>query len=112
MIVAPPSACRNIQALQRTATQITLRWRKPMSIGRNDFYYQIRYSDGDTTGQHSIQSSFDYIQEVVSGLKPDSSYRFTVTVNNGVSDQDTRDDRLRSCELMTRTMEGSKSPDF
>ena len=70
-----------------------------MSVGRNDFYYQIRYSDGESTGQHSFQSSLDYIQEVVSGLRPDSSYRITVTVNNGVSDQDTRDDRLRSCEL-------------
>ena len=107
MTAAPPSACRNIQAIQWTATQITLRWKKPISIGRNDFYYRIEYSDGETTGQHSIESRLDYIQEVITGLKPDTNYRFTITVNNGVSDQDTRNEKLRSCELTTRTMEGS-----
>ena len=107
MTAAPPSACRNIQAIQRTATQITLRWKKPVTAGRNDFYYQIEYSDGETTGQHSLESSEDYVQEVLSGLKPDTSYEFTVIVNNGVSDQDKRNENLRSCELTTRTMEGS-----
>lgn len=107
MIAAPPSACRNIQATQQTATQITLRWRKPINTGRHDFYYQIKYSDGESTGQHSMESDMDYIQESITGLKPNTGYRFTVTVNNGVSDQDTRDERLRSCELMARTMEGS-----
>jgi hypothetical protein len=106
LIAVPPSACRNIQSIQQTATQITLRWSKPMSIGRSDFYYQVKYSDGETTGQHSVESSLDYTQEVISGLRPDRNYRFTVTVNNGVSDQDARDERLRSCELMARTMEG------
>ena len=109
-MIAPPSACRNIQAVQRTANQITLRWKKPVSIGRNDFYYQIQYSDAtdrETTGEHSLESKMDYIQEVITGLKPDTSYKFTVTVNNGVSDQDYRHDRLRSCELVGKTMEGS-----
>ena len=49
----------------------------------------------------------DYVQEVITGLKPDTSYEFTVTVNNGVSDQDKRNEKLRSCEVTTRTMEGS-----
>ena len=107
LIAAPSSACRNIQAIQRTATHITLRWKKPISTGRTDFYYRIEYSDGETTGQHSIESRLDYIQETVTGLKPDTTYRFTVTVNNGVSDRDTRNENLRSCELTTKTMEGS-----
>ena len=48
----------------------------------------------------------EYVQEVVTGLKPDTTYEFEITVNNGVSDQDTRNEKLRSCELTTRTMEG------
>ena len=107
MIIAPPSSCRNIQAIQRTATQITLRWKKPINVGRDDFYYEIEYSDGETTGEHALESKMDYILEVITGLKPDTSYKFTVTVNNGVSDQDDRNEKLRSCELVTRTMEGS-----
>lgn len=54
-----------------------------------------------------MESNLDYVQEAVTGLKPDTAYRFTITVNNGVSDKDNKDERLRSCELMTRTMEGS-----
>ena len=107
IFVAPPSGCRNIQAIQSTATEITLRWKKPVNTGRDDFYYQIEYSDGQNTGQHSLENKLEYIQEVISGLKPDTSYEFTVTVNNGVSDQDTRNENLRRCELTTRTMEGS-----
>ena len=107
-MTAPPSARRNIQVIQRTANHITLRWKRPIDIGRNDFYYVIEYSDGDTTGEHSIENKMDYVQEVITGLKPDTSYEFTVTVNNGVSDHDTRNDYLRRCELTARTMEGSK----
>ena len=49
----------------------------------------------------------EYVQEEITGLKPDTRYEFTVTVNNGVSDQDDRNEDLRSYELTTRTMEGS-----
>ena len=62
---------------------------------------------GSIPTQHSLENKLEYIQEVISGLKPDTSYEFTVTVNNGVSDQDTRNENLRRCELTTRTMEGS-----
>ena len=106
-MTAPPSACHNIQLLQRTDTQIMLRWAKPVNTGRNDYYYQIEYSDGETTGQHSLTSRMDYVLEVITGLKPDTNYKFTITVNNGVSDQDTRNEYLRRCELTTTTMEGS-----
>ena len=107
ILIAPPSGCRNIQAIQITATEITLRWKKPVNTGRDDFYYQMEYSDGQNTGEHSLENKMEYIQEVISSLKPDTSYKFTITVNNGVSDQDTRNENLRRCELTTRTMEGS-----
>ncbi len=105
--IAPPSGCRNIQAVHSTATQITLRWKKPLNTGRDDFYYEIEYSDEESSGEHSLESKMEYIQEVITGLRPDTKYEFTVTVNNGVSDQDDRNENLRSCELTTRTREGS-----
>lgn len=49
----------------------------------------------------------EYVEQVLSNLKPDTMYTFTVTVENGVSEQDTRRKDLRSCKLMTTTMEGS-----
>ena len=107
ILAAPPSGCRNIQAIHSTATQITLRWKRPLNTGRDDFYYEIEYSDGEDTGEHSLESKMEYVQEEITGLKPDTRYEFTVTVNNGVSDQDDRNEDLRSCELTTRTMEGS-----
>jgi hypothetical protein len=88
-------------------TQIDLQWKKPIITGRNDFYYIIEYSDGETTGKHTITNQMEYVEEVLSNLKPDTMYTFTVTVENGVSDQDTRGKDLRSCKLTATTMEGS-----
>ena len=111
---APPSACRNIQTLQRTDTQVTLdlRWKKPVFIGRNDFYYVIEYSDGETTGNHVVVNKMESVEDVVMNLMPDTHYTFTVTVNNGVSDQDVGREYLQRCTLTTTTMEGSKIPFF
>ena len=109
LITAPPSTCRNIQVLQRSDTRVTMQWAKPVNTGRDDYYYQIEYGDGETTGMHVVVDKLDYVQEVVSNLKPDTSYMFTVTVNNGVSDQDSGREYLRRCELTTTTMEGSKN---
>ena len=86
-----------------------MRWKRPLNTGRDDFYYEIEYSDGENTGEYSLESKMEYVQEEITGLKPDTRYEFTVTVNNGVSDQDDRkfNEDLRSCELTTRTMDGS-----
>lgn len=85
-----------------------LKWKRPIKTGRNDFYYEIEYSDGDTTGKHTISNQMEYVAEVLSNLRPDTMYTFTVTVENGVSDQDTGGKRLRSCILTATTMEGSE----
>ena len=49
----------------------------------------------------------EYVEQVLNDLKPDTMYTFTVTVENGVSDQDTRGKDLRSCKLTMTTTEGS-----
>ena len=52
-------------------------------------------------------NQMEYVEEVLSNLKPDTTYTFTITVENGVSDQDTRGKDLQSCKFTTTTMEGS-----
>ena len=51
----------------------------------------------------------EYVKEVFSNLKPDTTYTFIITVKNGVSDQDMGRDYLRKCKLTATTMEGSKT---
>lgn len=105
---APPTSCRNIQVKEKQDKSLTLVWTKPVDTGRNDFYYQIKYSDGETTAYHSLVNRTDTVQTMVSGLTPDTCYTFTVTVHNGVSRLDERNEYLRRCELTTTTREGSK----
>ena len=105
---APPNACRNIHVRQRGSRNITLSWTKPTSTGRNDFYYLIDVSDGDTLSRYSFEDRRDRVEEVVGGLRPDTEYTFTVTVHNGVSEQDLRNENLRQCELTMTTEEASK----
>ena len=45
-------------------------------------------------------NQMEYVEEVLSNLKPDTTYTFTITIENGVSDQDTRGKDLRSCKLI------------
>ena len=71
-----------------------------------DFYYEIQYSDRETTSQYNLVNKTDNVQEVIAGLTPDTTYTFTVTVHNGVSDRDERREHLRRCELITTTNEG------
>ena len=79
--------------------------------GRDDFYYTVRYSDGESTGEHTllIRPESDRVDEVISGLTPDTTYTITVTVHNGVSNQDRDNEHLRRCQLKTSTSEGSES---
>ena len=44
----------------------------------------------------------------IDGLKPATDYIITVTVENGVSDQDSQNEYLRRCELRLTTQEGSE----
>lgn len=87
---------------------MTLSWFRPQNTGRSDFYYVVQYSDGDTAGQHTLVDEMYRAEEVISGLVPDTAYTFTVTVHNGVTDQDVGNEHLRRCELTATTREGSK----
>lgn len=107
---APPSSCLNIGLVNKTDKQIVLHWTRPKVTGRNDFYYVISYDNGDSKGEHTLQGSsdLDRVVEVISGLTPATTYTVTVTVRNGVSEQDGGNEHLRRCQLRTTTEEGSK----
>lgn len=107
---APPSSCLNIGLVNKTDKQIILHWTRPKLTGRNDFYYVLSYDNGESKGEHILQSGndLDRVVEVISGLKPATTYTVTVTVHNGVSEQDSNNEHLRRCQLMTTTKEGRK----
>ena len=44
----------------------------------------------------------------VENLQPDTTYSITVSIHNGVSDQDSGNARLRECPITTTTLQGSK----
>ena len=87
---------------------VSVSWERPTISGRDDFYYIVEYSDGDSTGSNPVVSLDRVVQYPLSGLTPATDYIITVTVENGVSDRDPQNDYLRRCELRLTTMEGSK----
>ena len=44
----------------------------------------------------------------VRNLQPDTTYSITVSVHNGVSDQDPENARLRECTFIATTSQGSE----
>ena len=89
---------------------VNISWSKPDDTGRDDFYYVVEYSDGESVGSVPVVSEERVVQYSIGGLRPATDYTFTVTVENGVSDQDAQNEYLRRCELKLTTQEGSEQP--
>ena len=93
------------------ANTITVRWVRPEITGRDDFYYNIFYSeDNQTFTQHNTRRYAKrslLVDYSLSGLRPLTSYTIRVTAENGVSDQEERGE-TRSCEVAGRTGDISK----
>ena len=107
----PPTACRNLRVnVDRTrANSIRIEWERPLITGRDDYYYNVHYSDPDQPGnfiQHN-HNPFVTISPLVgysvSGLSPLTNYTILVTVENGVSDQAIGEQFQRSCEVTATT---------
>ncbi len=47
----PPSEVRNLEVVSSTDTTITLRWTRPLTTGRSDFFYGVSYSDPNNIGE-------------------------------------------------------------
>ena len=52
----PPSICRNIRAISIEGRNVNISWERPASTGRDDFYYSVEYSDGDSVGSNPVVS--------------------------------------------------------
>ena len=44
----------------------------------------------------------------IDNLQPDTTYLITVSIHNGVSDQDSDNARIRECTIIAKTLQGSK----
>ena len=106
--IEPPTACRNINLVSMEEQSASISWKRPVKIGRSDFYYIMEYSDGDVVRSDTVINHHRVVHYSVSGLKYATEYTITVTAENGVSDQDPKNEFLRKCELKFMTQEGSK----
>ncbi len=96
--------------VERTsANSIRIRWERPLITGRDDYYYNIHYSDPDQPGtfiQHNryplVQNSH-VVEYNVSGLSSLTNYTIRVTVLNGVSEQDRGGEERRRCDVNATT---------
>ena len=113
----PPSACRNLQVIEsRTrANTITVMWERPLTTGRDDYYYNVHHSNPDLQGSFLLHNINPFIKTSplvrysVSGLRPLTNYTIRVSVLNGVSDQDTAGEEGRRCEVTAITGDISTS---
>ena len=87
---------------------MSISWKGSVEVGQNDFYYIVEYSDSETVGSDIVVNQHRVVHCTIGGLKYATKYTVTVTVKNGVSDQDPKNEYLRRCELRLMTQEGSK----
>ena len=102
----PPSACQNIRTDFIGERSLSVKWQRPAITGRDDFYYVLEYSDGKSVESNQVINQSKVVSQLITGLKPAIEYTITVTVVNGVSDQDQGNDFKRTCGLTTTTVEG------
>ncbi len=111
--IAPPNNCTSLQVVARRTrgNTITVRWERPEITGRDNFYYNIFYSeDNQTFTQHN---SRPYVKQdalvdySVSGLQPLTTYTIRVIPENRVSDQE-EGRQGKSCEVVAMTGDTSE----
>ena len=104
--IGPPTACQNIEIISIGNQSITVQWEKPIIIGRDDFYYILNYSDGESGGLIQVINQSQVVSQQITTLKPSTEYTITVTVVNGVSNQDIENEFKRMCRIAVSTLEG------
>ena len=107
----PPSEVRNLEVVSSTDTTITLRWTRPLTTGRSDFFYGVSYSDPNNIGEFissedNLVTNSGTVTYEVTGLVPFTSYILQVSTHNGVSDQEPDNCHLRISDASANTMEG------
>ena len=95
---------------QEFDTRIDIQWITPAHCGgREDCYYLIKAGSGSPQ-RHSPSEFRPNSQEefTIRNLLPDTTYQITVSIHNGVSDQDPENVGNRECTFVAATVPGSK----
>ena len=85
---------------------MNVQWERPDFTGRDDFYYVLQYTDGESVGSNQVINQSQVVSQLITGLKPVTDYTIILTVVNGVSDQDMENEFRRRCVLAVTTPEG------
>ena len=85
-----------------------MQWERPENTGRDDYYYTLQYTDGESVGSNQVVNRSQVVSQLITGLKPVTEYTITVTVANGVSGLDKENEFKRMCELIITTIEGGE----
>ena len=106
---APPPPIPECMASEVYDTSVVLQWRSPPHCGgRTDCYYQIRINDGPALQYNPTRFTFNaQVTYAVNNLQQDTTYSITVSIHNGVSDQDANNAKLRECPVVVTTIQGS-----
>ena len=106
---APPTVPNNLMITSITNTSISLMWEKPDVIGRDDYYFAVKYRTDSSlkfiTAFKVIDKS-NVIAYTLHNLTSYTSYEISVTAVNGVSDQDWYNDCIRTATITAATLEG------
>ena len=113
----PPTTITNLIVTGTTSTTITVRWNRPTTPGRSDYYYVVEYTDPDEVGTVYIQDNSRLVNGNVqvtytvdgaggSGLRANTEYIIRVSVHNGVSDLDGENADDRRQQVQGTTPEG------
>ena len=110
-VAPPPPIFHCAASVNQTYTDsVSVRWRSPPHCGgRKDCYYEIAINGHATVRYNPPTFNFDVLESyTVNNLKPDTTYLVSVSIHNGVSEQDPDNAKLRQCCIEVKTKEGSK----
>jgi hypothetical protein len=106
---APPPPVSDCDVNQRFDTAMAIQWTTPANCGgRSDCYYQIKINDGSPEEHSPVFRPNTQETITVDDLQPDTTYAITVSIHNGVSDQDPDNSRNRECLIVATTLQGSE----
>ena len=106
---APPPPISSCDVSQPFDTAVTIEWKSPGNCGgRSNCYYQIKINNGSPEDYSPVFRPNAQEMFTVENLEPYTTYSITVSIHNGVSDQDSENARNRECMIVAKTIQGSK----
>ena len=112
LCTAPPPALFHcgVSVSQTYAHSVRVQWQSPSHCGgRKDCYYEIAVNGQATVRYDPTAFNVDVLESyTINNLQPSTTYLVSVSIHNGVSDQDPDSAKLRQCFIEVKTKEGSK----